>query len=125
MIIWNCWRAVIPLAKSTDNLTDVAARSSHSPFRDTKNREAFNVRRENELITCRRANGNKVRSKFSPNVNVQAMMSYEMMRAGPIVRLFHRIPRRDGVFGGTQYRCLCAEISDEALLGVAWRAGTL
>ena len=38
--------------------------------------------REDELITYRSVNGNKARSKFSPNVNVQAMMSYEMMRAG-------------------------------------------
>jgi len=27
-------------------------------------------------------NGNKARSKFSPNANVQAMMTYELMRAG-------------------------------------------
>lgn len=51
-------------------------------FEDPELREVFGVRREDELITYRSVNGNKARSKFSPNVNVQAMMSYEMMRAG-------------------------------------------
>ncbi len=51
-------------------------------FRDPALREVFKVRREDELITYRSVNGNKARSKFSPNVNVQAMMSFEMMRAG-------------------------------------------
>ena len=51
-------------------------------FEDRELREAFGVRREDELITYRSVNGNKARSKFSPNVNVQAMMSFEMMRAG-------------------------------------------
>lgn len=50
-------------------------------FRDAQLREAFEVRPEDELITYRSVNGNKARSKFSPNVNVQAMMSFEMMRA--------------------------------------------
>ena len=51
-------------------------------FADPELREAFKVRREDELTTYRSVNGNKARSKFSPNVNVQAMMSFEMMRAG-------------------------------------------
>ena len=51
-------------------------------FTDSGLREAFGVRREDELITYRSVNGNKARSKFSPNTNVQAMMSYEMMREG-------------------------------------------
>lgn len=51
-------------------------------FADPQLKESFGVRREDELITYRSVNGNKARSKFSPNVNVQAMMSYEMMRAG-------------------------------------------
>ncbi len=51
-------------------------------FEDPELREAFKVRREDELTTYRSVNGNKARSKFSPNVNVQAMMSFEMMRAG-------------------------------------------
>ncbi len=51
-------------------------------FQDRELREAFRVSREDELTTWRSVNGNKARSKFSPNVNVQAMMSFEMMRAG-------------------------------------------
>ena len=51
-------------------------------FRDPALREAFAVTPEDELITYRSVNGNKARSKFSPNTNVQAMMSFEMMRAG-------------------------------------------
>jgi len=51
-------------------------------FRDPDLREEFNVKPQDELITYRSVNGNKARSKFAPNTNVQAMMSYEMMRAG-------------------------------------------
>lgn len=51
-------------------------------FRDSELREEFRVEPSDELITYRSVNGNKARSKFSPNTNVQAMMSYEMMSAG-------------------------------------------
>ncbi len=51
-------------------------------FKDPELRERFSVSAADELITYRSVNGNKARSKFSPNINVQAMMSYEMMRAG-------------------------------------------
>ncbi len=53
-----------------------------SLFQDDSLKAEFGVRPDDELITYRSVNGNKARSKFSPNVNVQAMMSYEMMRAG-------------------------------------------
>ena len=53
-----------------------------SLFSDATLREEFGVKPADELITYRSVNGNKARSKFSPNANVQAMMSYEMMRAG-------------------------------------------
>jgi hypothetical protein len=51
-------------------------------FSDPELREEFQVKPADELITYRSVNGNKARSKFSPNVNVQAMMTYELMRAG-------------------------------------------
>jgi hypothetical protein len=51
-------------------------------FKDPALREEFRVKSTDELITYRSINGNKARSKFSPNVNVQAMMTYELMRAG-------------------------------------------
>ncbi len=51
-------------------------------FRDRQLREKFGVAAKDELITYRSVNGNKARSKFSPNTNVQAMMSYEMIKAG-------------------------------------------
>ena len=51
-------------------------------FADPVLREDFSVNRDDEKITYRSVNGNKARSKFSPNTNVQAMMSYELMRAG-------------------------------------------
>jgi hypothetical protein len=51
-------------------------------FSDPALREEFRVKPADELITYRSVNGNKARSKFAPNANVQAMMSYELMRAG-------------------------------------------
>ena len=51
-------------------------------FKNGTLREKFGVSAKDELITYRSVNGNKARSKFSPNTNVQAMMSYEMMRSG-------------------------------------------
>ena len=51
-------------------------------FSDSALREEFAVKPDHEQITYRSVNGNKARSKFSPRTNVQAMMSYEMMRAG-------------------------------------------
>lgn len=51
-------------------------------FAERSLKEEFGIRPEDELITYRSVNGNKARSKFSPAANVQAMMSYEMMRAG-------------------------------------------
>ncbi|MDA1276193.1 MAG: hypothetical protein O2960_19435 [Verrucomicrobia bacterium] len=49
-------------------------------FADPALREEFRIKPDDELITYRSVNGNKARSKFSPNTNVQAMMSYELMR---------------------------------------------
>ncbi|HLX59688.1 MAG TPA: DUF1501 domain-containing protein [Planctomycetota bacterium] len=51
-------------------------------FTDSALKEKFGVNAVDELITYRSVNGNKARTKFSPNTNVQAMMAYELMRAG-------------------------------------------
>lgn len=51
-------------------------------FSDPTLRERFAIKPQDELITYRSVNGNKARTKFSPSVNVQAMMTYELMRAG-------------------------------------------
>ncbi len=51
-------------------------------FTDAALKERFGVTPPDELITYRSVNGNKARTKFSPNTNVQAMMTYELMRAG-------------------------------------------
>ena len=51
-------------------------------FRDPDLRARFKVQPGDELITYRGVNGNKARSKFIPNSNVQAMMAYELIRAG-------------------------------------------
>jgi len=51
-------------------------------FTDSALREEFLVQPTDELITYRTVNGNKARSKFSPHARVQAMMTYELMRAG-------------------------------------------
>lgn len=51
-------------------------------FTDSGLKEKFAVTAADELITYRSVNGNKARTKFSPNTNVQAMMAYELMRAG-------------------------------------------
>jgi hypothetical protein len=51
-------------------------------FSDPVLKEKFAVTPPDELITYRSVNGNKARTKFCPNTNVQAMMTYELMRAG-------------------------------------------
>ena len=51
-------------------------------FTDRELRARFEVTPEDELITYRSVNGNKARTKFAPRTNVQAMMAYELMRAG-------------------------------------------
>ena len=51
-------------------------------FNQKSLKEQFNVQPADELITYRSINGNKARTKFSPGVNVQAMMTYELLCAG-------------------------------------------
>ena len=51
-------------------------------FADPALKERFHVTPADELITYRSVNGNKARTKFCPNTNVRAMMTYELMRAG-------------------------------------------
>jgi hypothetical protein len=51
-------------------------------FTDPALKESFKIKPSDELITYTSVNGNKARSKFSPSVNTQAMMTYELMRAG-------------------------------------------
>ncbi|HZP82396.1 MAG TPA: hypothetical protein VFB21_12215 [Chthonomonadaceae bacterium] len=51
-------------------------------FTDPVLRAKFDIKPEDELITYNSVNGNKARTKFSPATNVQAMMTYEMLRAG-------------------------------------------
>lgn len=50
-------------------------------FTEATLKERFKVKPEDELITYQSVNGNKARTKFCPNTNVQAMMTYEMMKA--------------------------------------------
>jgi hypothetical protein len=51
-------------------------------FTDPALKERFGITPADELITYQSVNGNKARTKFCPNTNVQAMMTYELMRAG-------------------------------------------
>ena len=51
-------------------------------FTDTDLRAEFEIEPSDEQLNYRSVNGHKARTKFSPNVNVQAMMAYELMRAG-------------------------------------------
>lgn len=51
-------------------------------FTDPALREEFGVHADDELLTYRSVNGNKARTKFSPQTNVQAMMAYELLREG-------------------------------------------
>lgn len=51
-------------------------------FSDTRLKELFEITPADELITYRSINGNKARTKFSPAANVQAMMTYELMKRG-------------------------------------------
>lgn len=50
-------------------------------FTNAELKAKFKVTPADELITYQSVNGNKARTKFCPNTNVQAMMVYEMMRA--------------------------------------------
>jgi hypothetical protein len=50
-------------------------------FTDPTLKEKFKITPADELITYQSINGNKARTKFAPNANVQAMMAYELMRA--------------------------------------------
>ncbi len=51
-------------------------------FQDPVLKQKFNVQPEDELITYTSVNNQKARTKFTPATNVQAMMAYELMRAG-------------------------------------------
>jgi hypothetical protein len=51
-------------------------------FNDPELKSRFKVTPADELISYRSVNGNKARSKFSPNTNAQAMMVFELIRAG-------------------------------------------
>lgn len=51
-------------------------------FTDHRLKEEFKIQPADEIITYRSINGNKARTKYSPSTNVQAMMTYELMRAG-------------------------------------------
>jgi hypothetical protein len=51
-------------------------------FTSQELRSRFEVTPEDELITYRSVNGNKARTKFCPKTNVQAMMTYELMKNG-------------------------------------------
>jgi hypothetical protein len=67
------------------NLTASGKRLNQSAlsrlFMDAALKEKFKVKPADELITYQSVNGFKARTKFAPNTNVQAMMTYEMMRA--------------------------------------------
>lgn len=52
-----------------------------SLFTDPVLKAQFKVTPADELITYQSVNGNKARTKFAPNTNVQAMMAFELMRA--------------------------------------------
>ena len=62
-------------------------------FKDAALREQFGVTAKDELITYRSVNGNKARSKFAPNANVQAMMSYEIDAGWAVLCFLHRVTR--------------------------------
>jgi hypothetical protein len=68
-----------------ENLSSSGARLDRSLlaslFTDPALKEKFKVTPADELITYQSINGNKARTKFCPNTNVQALMTYEMMRA--------------------------------------------
>jgi len=77
-------------------------------FNDPILREKFDIKPEDEMITYTSVNGNKARTKFTPATNVQAMMAYELMRAGLStcffiesrdIRLFDSHYARRGLWG--------------------------
>jgi hypothetical protein len=51
-------------------------------FTDSALRSAFNIQPSDETTSAAEVNGNPARSKESPNTNVQAMMTYELMTKG-------------------------------------------
>lgn len=57
-------------------------------FTDAALRTAFSVTSEDESASATSVNGNPARSKESPNTNVQALMTYEMMTKGLSIGFF-------------------------------------
>ena len=51
-------------------------------FNDPELKSRFKITPVDELISYRSVNGNKAHSKFAPNTNVQAMVAFELIRAG-------------------------------------------
>jgi hypothetical protein len=51
-------------------------------FTDVDLRGQFQIQPHDELVSYQSINGQKARTKFAPNTNVQAMMTYELMRSG-------------------------------------------
>ena len=51
-------------------------------FTNADLRAEFKIQPADEQLSYRSVNDHKARTKFSPHVNVQAMMTYELMRAG-------------------------------------------
>ena len=58
-------------------------------FKDPALREAFGVKESDELITYRSVNGNKARSKFSPNTNVPGDDELRNDAGGAVVCILH------------------------------------
>lgn len=59
-----------------------------SLFNDSALRSEFNVQGKDEQTTSTSVNGNPARSKNSPNTNVQALMTYELMTKGVGIGFF-------------------------------------
>jgi hypothetical protein len=63
-------------------VTGGASLNTATLFTDSTLRGEFNVQTADEQTTATSVNGNPARSKNSPNTNVQALMTYELMTKG-------------------------------------------
>jgi hypothetical protein len=77
----RAFASAVAIHRQLANATGISVNPA-TMFTNTQLRTEFGVQPADEQTTATSVNGNPARSKNSPNSNVQAMMTYELMTAG-------------------------------------------
>jgi hypothetical protein len=77
----RAFASAVDIHRQLANATGITVNPA-AMFTDPQLRTEFGVTSTDEQTTSTSVNGNPARSKNTPNSNVQAMMAYELMRAG-------------------------------------------